>query len=962
MTEKPPVDDVNDDDLTVGEPRDWAAGVPGVLHSMEPAIKQLGLARTVKLMTSLNQKGGFDCMSCAWPDPDHRKVAEFCENGAKAVTWEANPVLVPDTFWAEHPIDDLLDKSEYWLGMQGRITTPVYKAADSDRYEPVSWNRAFRIIGDKLNSLASPDEASFYTSGRTSNEAAFVYQLFVRAFGTNNLPDCSNMCHESTSFAMAETLGIGKSTIAYDDFEETDLIIVMGQNPGTNHPRMLTALEDAKRKGATIVAVNPLPEAGLRRYKNPQTVRGVAGRGTDIADQFVKIRLGGDMALLQAISKQVLAAEAKHPGTVLDHAFIDEHTSGLDEFAAHIREVDDDEVLLATGLAQNEIDELALRYINADRVIITWAMGITQHRKAVDTIKEIVNLLLLRGNIGKPGAGASPIRGHSNVQGDRTMGIWEQMPDSFLDALQKEFHFDPPREHGVDALKGIQAMQRGEIKFWMGMGGNLVAAISDTQAAEKAMRGTDMTVQVSTKLNRSHAVVGREALILPTMGRTEIDIQKAGPQFVSVEDTVCSVHGSHGQVPPVAPGLLLGGRDRVPSRASDARGPPGRRPTGIDWQAMRGRLRRDPRPHQPCRHRLRRLPHPRAQPRRLRPAATDRATRAPSRRRRGKAEITVNELERPERPAGPAAAADPALARPVQHHDLQPERPLPRHQEGPRGRLRQPGRPRRARPRGRRPGRRVQRVDRRRRARAARLPHRVVPDRPGLRRRVLPRGERAGPARPRGSAQQHPGLEGDPRAARAGGGARARLRSARCSRAAYRETIVTPSNRPSHLWETPMYRLIGDRHKLDGIPLSVQEFLRAFDTVRRRLALQAGVSATELRALSRIAESETMTPKALAEFLELSTPAVSALTNQLVERDLILRNAHPRDRRSLLLELSPTGHAVMETMYLDFQQSIADALQRPFAPEQLALFEAMAFASAERLTGSGPDRDELREA
>lgn len=556
MTEKPPVHDVNDDDLTVGAPREWAAGVPGVLHSMEPAIKQLGLARTVKLMTSLNQKDGFDCMSCAWPDPDHRKVAEFCENGAKAVTWEANPVLVPRTFWAEHPISDLLDKSEYWLGMQGRLTEPVYKREGSEFYEPVTWERAFEIIGSKLNSLASPDEASFYTSGRTSNEAAFIYQLFVRAFGTNNLPDCSNMCHESTGVAMSETVGIGKSTIAYDDFENTDLIIVMGQNPGTNHPRMLTALEDAKKNGAKIVAVNPLPEAGLRRYKNPQRVRGVVGHGTEIADQFLQIRLGGDMALLQAVSKRVLAAEDAAPGTVLDHAFLEEHCAGLEEFRAHVAEIDDDEVLLATGLSTAEIDELAERYISADRVIITWAMGITQHRKAVDTIKEIINLLLLRGNMGKSGAGASPIRGHSNVQGDRTMGIWEQMSDTFLDAVQQEFHFDPPRKHGVDALKGIKAMQKGEIKFWMGMGGNLVAAISDTQAAEKAFRGTEMTVQVSTKLNRSHAVVGAEALILPTMGRTEIDIQKAGPQFVSVEDTVCSVHGSHGQVPPVAPGLL----------------------------------------------------------------------------------------------------------------------------------------------------------------------------------------------------------------------------------------------------------------------------------------------------------------------------------------------------------------------------------------------------------------------
>ena len=390
------------------------------------------------------------------------------------------------------------------------------------------------------------------------------------------------MCHESTSLAMAETVGIGKSTIAYDDFEETELIIVMGQNPGTNHPRMLTALEDAKENGAQIVAVNPLPESSLKRYKNPQKVRGIVGRGTEIADQFLQIRLGGDMALLQAVAKRVVQAELAAPGTVVDHAFVAEHTSGYEAFVEHILQVDDDEVVRATGLTIEEIDELAERYLRSERTIITWAMGITQHTKAVDTIKEIINLLLLRGNIGRPGAGASPIRGHSNVQGDRTMGIWEQMPDSFLDALAEEFHFEPPREHGVDALKGIEAMQRGEIKFWMGMGGNLVAAISDSQLAEAAFRGTEMTVQVSTKLNRSHAVVGDEALILPTMGRTEIDVQATGPQFVSVEDTVCSVHGSHGQVPPVAPGLL----SEVAIVCELAKATLGDR-VPVAWQAMR---------------------------------------------------------------------------------------------------------------------------------------------------------------------------------------------------------------------------------------------------------------------------------------------------------------------------------------------------------------------------------------
>jgi formate dehydrogenase major subunit len=404
--------------------------------------------------------------------------------------------------------------------------------------------------------LDSPDQAAFYTSGRTANETAFAYQLFVRAFGTNNLPDCSNMCHESTGLAMSESIGIGKNTVSYDDFAKADLIVIMGQNPGTNHPRMLTALEEAKEAGASIVAVNPLPEAGLMRFKNPQTVRGVLGRGTGLADQYLQIRLAGDMALMQAVAKRVLDAEKHSPGTVLDQRFLDTYCHGLDEYAAHLEDLDEAAVLRATGLTGAEIDELADRYIRADRVIITWAMGLTQHQKAVPTIREIINLLLLRGNIGRPGAGASPIRGHSNVQGDRTMGIWEQMPPAFLDALQREFGFDPPRENGADAVDAIRGMRDGRIKVWFAMGGNLVGAISDTDVATAALQATEMTVQVSTKLNRSHAVVGEEALILPTMGRTEIDLQASGPQFVSVEDSVCAVHASSGRVEPVSKNLL----------------------------------------------------------------------------------------------------------------------------------------------------------------------------------------------------------------------------------------------------------------------------------------------------------------------------------------------------------------------------------------------------------------------
>ncbi len=550
------IEDEDESQIEVGKPKTWAAGLPGVLHSMVPALKDMGVDRTRKTLLAMNHRDGFDCMSCAWPDPDHRKTFEFCENGAKAVTWEATPITVDSDFWAQNPVSGLRTKSEYWLGQQGRLTEPVYKPAGKDYYQPISWDEAFAIIARKLNSLDSPDEASFYTSGRTSNEAAFSYQLFVRAFGTNNLPDCSNMCHESTGWAMGQTLGIGKSTIAYDDFGKADLIIIMGQNPGTNHPRMLTALEEAKNNGAQIVAVNPLPEAGLRRYKNPQEVKGIIGSGTEMADQFLQIRLGGDMALLQALGKRVLDAEDAKPGTVLDHEFIQEHCQGLEELKAHLARLDEGAVLAATGLRREEIDELAGRYLQAERVIITWAMGLTQQKKGVAAIKEIINLLLLRGNIGKPGAGASPIRGHSNVQGDRTMGIWEQMPPVFLDALEKEFGFNPPRRHGADAVQTIQRMRDGGMKVFVALGGNLVAAISDTTAAEAAMENLDMSVQISTKLNRSHTVVGKEALILPTMGRTEIDRQASGEQFVSVEDTVCAVHPSWGKVEPVAPNLL----------------------------------------------------------------------------------------------------------------------------------------------------------------------------------------------------------------------------------------------------------------------------------------------------------------------------------------------------------------------------------------------------------------------
>ncbi|MGH9069887.1 MAG: FdhF/YdeP family oxidoreductase [Acidimicrobiales bacterium] len=556
MSRKPADDEAAESDLDIGEPKTWAAGIPGVAHSLAYAYEEMGARRTLATLGALNQVDGFDCMSCAWPDPPDRKRAEFCENGARAVAWEADLRRIPASFWAANRLTELAQRSGHWLGEQGRLVEPVYKPSGADHYHPIGWDEAFSVVAAELNALSSPDAATFYTSGRTSNEAAYVYQLFVQVLGTNNLPDCSNMCHESTSVAMAETIGVGKATVSYTDFAKAELIIIMGQNPGTNHPRMLNSLEEAKRAGARIVAVNPLPEAGLLRFKNPQQLKGILGRGTPLADDLLQIRLGGDMALLQAVSARVLAAEDADPGSALDRAFLDEHCEGLAELREHLAHLDEQEVLSATGLARSQIDALAGHYLKAQRVIICWAMGLTQHRKAVATIREVVNLLLLRGNIGKPGAGACPVRGHSNVQGDRTMGIWERPAPEFLDSLEREFDVPMPRCPGYDVVESIRAMRDGDVKVFFALGGNFVSAVPDSSVAESAMRKTRLSVQVSTKLNRSHLITGERALILPTLGRTEVDVQARGPQFVSVEDTVCKVHPSAGPLQPASESLL----------------------------------------------------------------------------------------------------------------------------------------------------------------------------------------------------------------------------------------------------------------------------------------------------------------------------------------------------------------------------------------------------------------------
>ncbi|WP_067173079.1 FdhF/YdeP family oxidoreductase [Microtetraspora niveoalba] len=552
MARKAPGEDVSDKDLTVGPPKEWAAGIPAVTNSLRMSYDQMGAGRTLLTLARVNQKHGFDCPGCAWPEGDHRSPAEFCENGAKAVAEEATTRRVTREFFAAHPVRELAGRTDYWLGQQGRLTEPMHKPAGADHYRPVSWDEAFAIIARELRALESPDEALFYTSGRTSNEAAFVYQLLVRRFGTNNLPDCSNMCHESSGSALNETLGIGKGTVSLADLHRADLVFVVGQNPGTNHPRMLSALEKAKRNGARIIAVNPLPEAGLLRFKNPQRASGVVGRGTTLADRFLQIRLNGDLALFQALSRLLLDAEDAAPGTVVDREFVEEHTYGFEKWAEGLRGLDWDEVAEATGLDRSAIEETARDVMAAESVIVCWAMGLTQHKNSVPTIREVVNFLLLGGNVGRPGAGVCPVRGHSNVQGDRTMGIYEKPGAAFLDAIRDEFGFEPPRRHGFDTVEAIRALRDGRAKVFFAMGGNFVAATPDTEVTEAAMRGARLTVQVSTKLNRSHAVCGEEALILPTLGRTERDADR----FVTVEDSMGMVHASRGRLRPASPHLL----------------------------------------------------------------------------------------------------------------------------------------------------------------------------------------------------------------------------------------------------------------------------------------------------------------------------------------------------------------------------------------------------------------------
>src|SRR3954471_6513297 len=539
-------------------PKKSAAGVPAVVHALEYSLEQTSLVRTAINLLSINQANGTDCPGCAWPEPEagKRNRNEYCENGAKHICDEATTRRVTREFFREHSISELAAKSDMWLNEQGRLTEPMVKLPGSDHYEPIGWDGAFDLLAAELHGLDSPDEALFYTSGRLSNEAAFLLQLFARAYGTNNLPDCSNMCHESSGAGLNETLGVGKGSVSLDDLHEADLVFAVGLNPGTNMPRMLSALEETKRNGGHVIAVNTLPEAGLIRFKNPQKISGILGRGTPITDQFLHIKPCGDLALFQAINALLLKAEDATPGTVLDFEFIDTHTTGFADYAKHARQISWADVLDTTGLSREEIEHLVERVLASGKIIVCWAMGVTQQKHGVATVREIVNFLMLRGNLGLPGTGVCPVRGHSNVQGDRTMGIWEKMPQSFLDALEREFGFTPPRKHGLDAVDSIRAMRDGRAKLFIGFAGNFVRATPDSDLTERAMRNCRLTAHISTKLNRSHAVCGETALILPTLGRTDRDVQATGEQFVTVEDSMSIVHQSHGRLSPPSEQLL----------------------------------------------------------------------------------------------------------------------------------------------------------------------------------------------------------------------------------------------------------------------------------------------------------------------------------------------------------------------------------------------------------------------
>ena len=545
-------------DISLSKPKKYAAGVPAIISSLKFIKEEVGISKGIKLLNRMNQLGGFDCPGCAWPDPDDKRalLSEYCENGAKAISEEYAKAKADPDFFSTHTVSDLLEWSDLDLGKSGRLTHPMVFNSQTDKYEKISWDDAFLLIAKELNSLKTPNEAIFYTSGRTSNEAAFLYQLMVRRFGTNNLPDCSNMCHESSGTALSETLGIGKGSVTLDDFNHAELVMVIGQNPGTNHPRMLSALRNTKNNGGSIICINPLPEAGLIAFKDPQKPLDWIGKGTSLSDLYLPVRINGDLALVKAILILLYEKEQANPGSQFDWDFINVQTQGIDLFLENLKEQKFDFLVKESGVEETLIKEAAELISKKSKIIICWAMGLTQQKNAVSNIQELVNLLLLKGSIGKKGAGTCPVRGHSNVQGDRTMGIWEKPPAFLIKNLKEVFHFDPPTKHGYDVVEAIKAMHENKAKVFIGMGGNFISATPDTVFTAEALQKCNLTVHVSTKPNRSHLIHGKQALILPVLGRSEEDFQKSGHQFVTVENSMGVVHSSKGNMPPISKHII----------------------------------------------------------------------------------------------------------------------------------------------------------------------------------------------------------------------------------------------------------------------------------------------------------------------------------------------------------------------------------------------------------------------
>jgi len=545
-------------DLKLTKVEDWAAGVPAVMAAFSDLIEEKTMVRGTKALFKMNQVGGFDCPSCAWPDPDDERspLGEYCENGAKALAEEATTKKVTAEFFKENSVYDLAKLDDYQIGKMGRLTDPMYLPKNGTHYQPITWDDAFKKIAAHLNALQSPDQAAFYTSGRTGNETSFLYQLFAKEYGTNNMPDCSNMCHETSGSALRPTIGIGKGTVTLDDFYDTDVIVIIGQNPGTNAPRMMSALSRGKKNGAKIIAINPLPEAGLMGFRNPQEINGVIGSGVKLADLFLPVKINGDMALLKALEIILIEFEKKNPGKVFDYDFIKEKTTGYDAFLKQFDDYNLDDLAQLSGVSKEALYEAAEMLAFKKRIIVCWGMGLTQQPNGVEMIREILNILLLKGSIGKPGAGVCPVRGHSNVQGNRTMMIDEKPTDEQLDRLQAFYGFNPPRKHGYDVVRAIKAMQEEKIKLLFCMGGNFLSATPDTTYTASALRKLNLTVCVSTKLNRTHLIHGQEALILPTLSRSDIDMVNGEIQFVTTENSMGVVQSSKGMLKPVSDNLI----------------------------------------------------------------------------------------------------------------------------------------------------------------------------------------------------------------------------------------------------------------------------------------------------------------------------------------------------------------------------------------------------------------------